>query len=219
MYKVVIFDIDGTLLDATEGILSSVNKTINYLKLKKLSKKEMLDFVGPPIQNSYKAIYENNDIKAQEFANIFRKEYAGGDVYKANAYDGIEELLSLLKNNGYKLGVATYKRQDYANGLIIHFGFDKYIDLICGSDNENKLKKSDILRICINGLTTNKSEVIFIGDSYHDAEAANNLGIDFIGVTYGFGFKTKYEIQKYNPVLCADNIEEIIKYFKFVNAL
>ena len=119
----------------------------------------------------------------------------------------------MLKKKGCKLGVATYKRQDYAIDLMKHFGFDKYFDSICGADNENKLKKFDILQNCMKELGNNKKETILIGDSYHDGAAAMQMGVGFIGVTYGFGFKTKEEIKEYNPILSADNVQEIIKHF------
>ncbi len=56
-----------------------------------------------------------------------------------------------------------------------------------------------------------------IGDSCHDGQAANELAIDFIGVTYGFGFKNKDDVLQYNPVLIAQNVNEIIEFFKLNN--
>lgn len=211
--KVIVFDVDGTLIDGTEGILKSVIKAIKYFNLSMPDFEQLLKFVGPPIQNSCKRAFGTTDKFAQEFANYFRKEYSAGDVYLAKVYDGIYELLEYLKLKGYKLGVATYKRQDYAKELMKHFKFDRYFDSICGADNENKLKKIDILKNCMNELSAKKEETILIGDSVHDAGAAKELGIDFIGVTYGFGFKNKYEIKEYNPILCVDNVNEIIDYF------
>ncbi|MCD7739770.1 MAG: HAD hydrolase-like protein, partial [Candidatus Gastranaerophilales bacterium] len=57
-------------------------------------------------------------------------------------------------------------------------------------------------------------KVVMIGDSYHDAEAAGDLGIDFIGVTYGFGFKNEEEVRKYNPIFTANSANGIIEYMK-----
>ena len=214
MYKTIIFDVDGTLIDGTEGILKSVCKAIKYFNLPMPPQEKLVEFVGPPMQNSCKATFNTTDEFAQDFANFFRKEYAAGDVFFAKVYDNIFELLDCLKTQGFKLGVATYKRQDYAIDLMKHFGFDKYFDSICGADNENKLKKINILNNCMANLNSEKSSTILIGDSYHDAEAAQELGISFIGVTYGFGFKTEEEVLRYNPLLVANIVEEIIKYFK-----
>ena len=182
MFKSIIFDIDGTLLDGTEGILKSVRKAIVKFELPMISEEKLVEFVGPPIQNSCKTVFNVDGDFAQEFANFFRKEYADGDVFFARVYDGIYELLESLKKRGYKLGVATYKRQDYAIDLMKHFGFDKYFTSICGADNENKLKKLDILKNCLNELNAQKKDAILIGDSIHDAGAAKELDISFIGL-------------------------------------
>ena len=213
MFKTIIFDVDGTLIDGTDGIIKSVVKAIKHFNLPMLNDEKLVEFVGPPIQNSCKNIYNTDDGFAQDFANYFRKEYSGGDVFFAKVYDGIYELLECLKSQGYKLGVATYKRQDYARELMNHFGFDKYFESICGADNENKLKKIDILKNCMIELDAEKSSTILIGDSYHDGGAAQELGVSFIGVTYGFGFKNQEESVDYNPILVANNVHQIIDYF------
>lgn len=214
MHTTIIFDVDGTLLDGTEGIIKSVKYTINKLKLPELSDNQLTLFVGPPIQNSAKNIFKLNDNDAQEFADIFRNQYASGDVFSARVYDGIYELLDYLKRNNIKTGVATYKREDYAIALMKHFNFEKYFTSICGADNNNKLSKLNILENCIANFTLNKKEVIMIGDSLHDAEAAQKAGVEFIGVTYGFGFKTANDVNKYPNLFYANSPIEIIEKLK-----
>ncbi len=209
MNKSVVFDVDGTLIDGTEGVLQSVTSTIEYYNLHNLSKNELLSFIGPPIQDSVKRIYNLDDEKAQLFANHFRKIYSEGDVYKAFVYDGIYELLDSLKKEGCKLGVATYKREDYAISLMEHFKLDKYFNSICGADNENKLTKTDVLQNCVNSISAACSETIMIGDSFHDALASQKLGIKFIAVTYGFGFKSVSDAQKYDSIFIANTPNEI----------
>lgn len=209
MYNTVIFDVDGTLLDSTEGILSSVIHTIETHKLKKITEEELLSFIGPPIQDSLIKHYGIDSQTAQLYANTFREKYSNGDVYNAKVYDGIYELLDNLKNKGCKLGVATYKREDYAKNLIEYFNLDKYFDIVCGSDNFNKLKKQDIICNCLNKLDSRSSDSIMIGDSIHDAIAAENLSIPFIAVTYGFGFKSYEDIYKYKFLNYVNNVKQL----------
>lgn len=214
MYKSIIFDVDGTLIDGTEGILKSVRYTINQFGLEMPDDDKMLEFVGPPIQNSCKSIFNMNDEEAQAFANCFRKQYGERDVFYAKVYDGIYPLLEFLKQSGVKMGVATYKREDYALELMKHFKFDNYFTSICGADNENKLKKLDILVNCMNFMGASREETIMIGDSVHDSEAALKLNVKFIGVTYGFGFKTKKEIIPYSPLFSAQTPKDILEFFR-----
>ena len=214
MYKYVIFDVDGTILNGTNGILNSLKKTIKSFNIVLPDDSILEKFIGPPIQQSCRCLLNLDENISQEFTNLFRKELIKKDIYNASIYNGIFELLKLLKTKNIKLGVATYKREDLVIAIAKHFGFDKYFTSICGADNENKLKKIDILKNCMCELGAEKESTILIGDSYHDGAAAKELGIGFIGVTYGFGFKTKDEALEYNPILVADKVEEIINYLK-----
>lgn len=213
-YNAIIFDVDGTLIDGTIGILSSLKKTFKRLNLEMPIKEQLLQFIGPPLQFTCEKQFNMSESEADDFAKIFRDYYCTGDIYKAQLYPDIYKLMEFLKMYKIKLGIATYKREDLVIELIKHFELYKFMDSICGADNENTLKKIDILNKSINQLSINTSNALFIGDSYHDALAANGLGVDFLGVTYGFGFKTKAEIQEYNPVFCADSVKEIIEYLK-----
>ena len=123
---------------------------------------------------------------------------------KAIPYDGIFQLLSDLTNKGIVCAVATYKREDYALALLKHYGFDKYMDIMYGADNENKLSKKNIIMKCIDrSKIMDRNSIVMIGDTSHDLKGASELNIDFIGVTYGFGFKSN-EKHKYDFMGIAD---------------
>lgn len=189
-YKLIIFDLDGTILNTTEGILLSVSHTIQKYGLPMPSEEILRSFIGPPIQVSFKNLYELPDDTIQEMAVAFRNCYSSTEyLYKAFPYDGIYELFFQLKVHGYQIAIATYKREDYAIRLLRKFHFDKYTHIMFGGDNENKLKKKDIILKCLTMANiTDRQKAIMVGDTEHDANGAKELGIDFIGVTYGFGF-------------------------------
>ena len=112
--------------------------------------------------------------------------------------------------NGIKTAVATYKRQDYAEKILKHFGFDKVCDVICGSDFEGKLTKKDIIKNAMDSLgIVDRKRAVMVGDSDNDAQGADELGIPFIGVTYGFGFDDKADVDMFPNVGCASTCEEI----------
>ncbi len=213
-YKLVIFDVDGTLLDTTEGLLESVNFIIEKFSLKTLTHEQLLTFIGPPIHNSLKRYYDNlTSEEIQNMADEFRAYYKERALYKAAPYPYIYELLDAIKNNGIEIAVATYKRQDYAVDILKHFGFDQYTDILYGSDSNNKMTKRDIMLKCVETAGIHSmNEVVMVGDSDNDAIGAQNLGMDFIGVTYGFGFKTVEDIQKFQWVGIAKDAMEILKY-------
>ncbi|MCM1103060.1 MAG: HAD hydrolase-like protein [Clostridium sp.] len=215
-WRAVVFDVDGTLLDTSEGVLSSVRYTIEAHGLAPLSDRELRRFIGPPIQDSFAREYGLSGSILQELATTFRDRYKGGDLFKAVPYDGIFEVFAELKQCGIPIAVATYKREDYARRIMQHFGFDRYTDIIYGADHENRLKKADIIRKCLThaGVTEPK-QAVMIGDSDHDAAGAQAIGLSFLGVTYGFGFRKAEEVLRYeNAVGCAAVPAELIPYLK-----
>lgn len=216
MHETIIFDIDGTLLDSSAGIKSSIKYALNHQKLNMLNDRELDEFVGfSPLFGAFKHFCRLDDISAQACCELYREYYKNGKAYKqSKVYEGVFALLTCLKNKGYNLGVATYKRQDYAKELMEYFGFGNYFESVCGADNENRLKKNDILANCMHKLNAKKETTVLIGDSIHDAQAAIDSGIDFIGVTYGFGFKNNLDIAIYNPLLIVNNVTEITEYFE-----
>lgn len=212
-YDYIIFDVDGTLLDTTEGVLSAVKHTITVSGLPELPEAELLTFIGPPIQDSFQKHYGIEGAKLQELATIFRNQYKDVDLLKAVPYEGIYDICEKLKEAGIKIGVATYKRQDYAERILKHFEFDKYSKYLYGADHENKLKKMDIIKLCMDEMgVTDKKRVLMIGDSSHDAIGAEKIGVAFLGVTYGFDFRTEEDVMKYPAIGAAGTPPDILQY-------
>ena len=210
-HRLAIFDLDGTLLDTAQGIHDAVRYTIEHFSLPSLSEAELDTFIGPPVQHSFSRFYGLKGEELQEITNFFRNRYSTADLFKAAPYDGIFEALSSLKERGILIAVATYKREDYAKKLLAEFGFDRYAQFIFGADNENKLKKSDIIGLCLKSACITADKAVMIGDSDNDAIGANNLGIDFVAVTYGFGFHSKQDAEEFHPFACVDSPRDIPK--------
>ena len=211
-YKVAVFDLDGTILDTSEGVLASVQYTIDKFGFESLDAECLRSFIGPPIQDSFAKQYGLKGNVLQEIATVFRNHYKDIDLLKAIPYEGIYDVFDDLSKNNVKPVIATYKRQDYATTILKHFGFDKYTDIMYGADHENKLKKKDIIEKALRdaGLT-DFSSAVMIGDSDNDAVGAEKTGAAFIGVTYGFGFKSKSDVYKFNAIGVAEKPKEIIE--------
>lgn len=209
MYKYIIFDLDGTLLNTSDGIIKSIDNTIKEMGLPDISFEMKKSFIGPPISESLKRIYDISDKKAKVGHDIFRKIYENNYLYNASIYDGIIDLLELLKINDIYMAIATYKKEDHAKKIISHFKLDNYFKIIKGSDKGNNLTKVDIIKNCLIYSNISNSEILMIGDTESDYKATLKLDIDFLGVTYGFGFKEN----KYN-ILLLNNAKEIIEFLK-----
>jgi len=214
-YKAVIFDMDGTLFDTREGIVDTLKHTINKLKLPMLSDDLLSEFVGPPIQNSFTKHFGFSSSQAQEATNIFREHYGKNNLLKAKPYCGISKLMNNLSRQNLKIGIATYKREDYTLTLLKHFNIYKFCDSVCGSDYKNTFTKTDIMQNCLNQLNIRDcSEAVMVGDSKYDAISAAELGIDFIGVTYGFGFKNESDVSEHKNVAYAKDVNTLDELLK-----
>lgn len=210
-YELVIFDVDGTLLDTSEGVLSSVKYTIERFGFDMPDDKQLRTFIGPPIQRSFADTFGLSGDIIQEMTAVFRDRYKGDDLIKAVPYEGIYECFDSLESNGIKTAIATYKRDDYAQRIMKHFHFDDHTKIIHGADDKNKLSKSDIIEICINESGIAKEKVLMVGDTDNDAIGAEGIGVDFLAVTFGFGFKPGEEIT-YPHVHVSDTAADIASF-------
>lgn len=204
-YELVIFDVDGTLLDTTESVVMSAKHAIKTCGLRELSDDELLTFIGPPLQVTFENVFGLSGEERDKAVVAFRDFYAE-NLLKAKPYDGTTELFRVLKENGIATAIATYKREDYALKLLSHFGFAEYTDNIHGAAADNSLTKHDIIEKCIeeSGIS-DRNRIVMIGDTLHDALGAEQSGIDFIGVTYGFEFAD----ERPDNLTYADTAEEV----------
>ena len=211
-YKAAAFDLDGTLLDTSEGVLAAVRYTIDKFGFEPLSETQLKTFIGPPIQNSFARQYGLEGGILQEIATVFRDRYKDVDLLKAVPYPGIYDVFQTLNDHGIQPVIATYKRQDYATMILEHFHFNDYTDIMFGADHENKLKKKDIIEMALHEAgISDPADSVMVGDSDNDAIGADAIGSDFIGVTYGFGFKSREDVIKFPAIGVAKTTAEITK--------
>ena len=212
-YDLAVFDVDGTLLNTEERVLKSAEYAILQTGREVPDFQTMRTFIGPPIQDSFQRVFHIQGKDLARMTETFRSCYSTQNLLKAVPYDGLYEMLDNLFENGIRIAIATYKREDYALKIIQYFGFDRYSDSSHGADTDNRLKKVDIINLCIQECSvTDRSKVVMIGDTEHDAAGAKQAGIDFIGVTWGFGFRNTEEVLSAGAVGSAEKPVDILKY-------
>lgn len=212
-YDFVVFDLDGTLLDTREGVIAAAIQTMKDYNREVPDRKVIEGLIGPPMQVSFQKLYNMTNSDSMKMANDFRNIYMADDfLFRAVPYDGIYELCNKLIALGIKIGIATYKREDYAKRLLCQKGFDKYTQFIYGSDFEGNLKKADIIRLCLDDMACfDYARAVYIGDGESDGIGANNVGMKFIAVTYGYGFKKKEDTLVHTPSYVATNVKDLIR--------
>lgn len=173
---------------------------------------QMYSHVGPPMHESYN---RNFGLTGDELnqAVAYHKEYAMNQGYRElTVYDGIRELLAGLRKNGIKTAVATLKAHTTAVKILETYEMSDDFDIVIGVDPAAPKTKSQLLEYCIEQSGFDKSEAVLIGDSVYDAIGAEEAGIDFIAVTYGFGYKTDVDTTGHPCVSVCKDTEEIYKY-------
>lgn len=212
-YKHVIFDLDGTIMDTSSGVLMSIEKVMKQMHYKSLTSTIMKKFIGPPIEVSFKEIAGMDDNETAKAAALFRKLYAEEYLMNALIYNGISELLLDCAYRGVQCSIATYKRETYTHKLMSGFKLDSKFNRIYGSDDAGKLTKSDIIKLCINKSGISEPDTVMVGDTTSDAKSAKECNIDFIAVTYGFGFKPDQTINYPYVAVCntANEIKDFLR--------
>ena len=212
-YDTVIFDLDGTLIDTSPGILNCYQHTAQKMGMDCCDPGRMRKAIGSPLLSVFMQYFEMEQEKAVEAVGIYRKEYQESGIYQAKVYSGIHDLLIWLKERDFRIGVATLKLDSLAKEVLAHFGLLKYLDAVCGIDMDDRLTKAQLITACIGKLHSANEASVFIGDSEFDGLGAAEAGVDFIGVTYGFGFSGGENLNHPN-VYFSDDPQDLIDFLK-----
>ena len=208
--KLVIFDFDGTIADTSGGILDSHRFALSAMGREIPTAEELRSVIGGNLLNTYIERFGFAEPDAREAVRIYRERYAEVGIHKAVLYPGFADMVKELKNKGYKVGVATLKAENFAKTMLDEIGIADYFDEVCGMDQNDGLDKAGLILKCCDLCGCGKNEATLVGDSNNDFIGAKQAGVDFIGVTYGFGFNSgkKYEFKTVNS--CAELLELLI---------
>ena len=207
-FKHIIFDLDGTLTDNTQGIGNSLRYALQKMQLDGYSEDLLMKFIGPPLQYGFKTHFGLNEKNTALAVEYFR-EYYGENGWSDNVpYAGVNELMEELHFTGRNMYVATSKLERFARQILQKFGLDTYLTDMQGADyGGNHSKASLIQNILDRNQIKDLNNVVMIGDTIFDIEGARETGISVIAVGYGFG--KKEELMAANPDSFAEDIDEL----------
>ena len=208
MYKNIIFDLDGTLIDSALGITNSFAYALEKYNIK-VSREELNTLIGPPLLESFRNHFGFDSERAIEATKYFREYFKEKGVYENTLYPNVYEALEKLKESGYTLCIATSKPEVFTLEILAHYDISKYFSCVRGASLDNTLiKKEDIIKKVIRDLKLNPEETIMVGDRKHDIIGANLNNISSIEVLYGFGNLS--ELEKEKATFIVDDILEVI---------
>ena len=207
----IIFDLDGTLLNTLEDLHACFNKAITEYGYPKRTLEEIKSFVGNGIKKAIERALPNNidEFELNKIVNYFRNYYEQHMLELTKPYDGIIEMLEVLKSNNYKLAVVSNKYDAAVKQLCKNY-FGKYIDIAIGESEEVRKKPEiDGVMKAIKELNSSIDNSIYIGDSDVDIKTAKNVGIPCISVLWGF--RDKDFLIKNGGKFFAEKPKDIIK--------
>lgn len=211
-YQCVLFDLDGTLANTYQGIFNCYQYAAKQMGLELPTEKLVHEAIGAPLTNVFREKFGLDQEKVEEATKWNRIRYAEKGIYEVNSYPKMEEVLKQLKEKGIWLGVATLKKEEFAKEILSMLGLDKYLDVIVGMDAKDKRTKAEMIKRALSMGGQSIDNAVLVGDSFYDALGADEANIDFIGVTYGFGFQNVEDISKYKYVACIDYTEELLNF-------
>ncbi len=211
MYELIVFDLDGTLLDTLDDLWQGVNAALQKYGLPLRTREEVRAFVGNGIR---KLIQRASGLReGAPFEGVFSefKRYYGAHCEdQTRPYEGIVELLQALRERGVKTAVVSNKA-DFAVKKLSDSYFGDLLLQAVGENEEAGIRKKpapDSLLAVMRSLGATKEKTVYVGDSEVDIQTAQNAGVDCISVTWGF--KDREFLLKNGATCLVDAPKELI---------
>ncbi len=190
-YDAVVFDLDGTLFDAEEGITSSVRHAMEQMNLPIPEGTQLREVVGPPLRDSFRNMLKVPQERVDEAMERYRKDFSARGMYRYSVYPHIRSLLQMLSKGGVHVALATSKPLWLAQDILRYFGLMEDFDRVIGEeDGHAKLGKPELVR---RALPDKYRRAAMVGDRKFDVEGAKANGVEAIGVSYGCGSEEELE--------------------------
>jgi len=196
MQKIVIFDMDGTLIDSKKDITISINFVRQkHYSLAPLSEEFVVEAINMDVRNLPKLFYET-EVYAQKDRELFEEHYEKQCVLNVYLYEGIKEMLLALKKADVKLSVATNAPTKFAKEMLTHLEVDTLFDVIIGADKVSASKPdpqmlNNILHFYNYDAKVDKAWMV--GDNSKDIQSASNAKIDSLFALWGFSSHLKIQ--------------------------
>ena len=209
MIKCVIFDLDGTLIDSSEGITKSTQYALATYGIEEPDLSKLKVFIGPPLSYSFSKYYGFDEAKAREAVDRYRVRYKKLGIFECSLYPGVVESLEKLKEKGFLIGIGSSKPENSCVRILEYFDILKYFDYVVGSTEDGRIDtKEEVLNELFSRIgDIRKEEMCLVGDTIFDIEGANKVGIASIGVSFGFG--NTREMHEAGAIAICDSMSDV----------
>ena len=209
-YELIVFDMDGTILDTLEDLKNSMNHTLRLHNMPERTLDEIRSFVGNGIRRLIeRAVWEDtSEHRINEIQRDFMKHYSEHCADFTRPYDGVNDLIRELRKRGYKTAVVSNKADGAVQDLCVQY-FPGLFDLAIGEKPEIAKKPApDMVNLALEQLHISKEKAVYIGDSDVDVATARNSSLDMIAVDWGF--RTRQFLIEQGAEIIVSKPEEIL---------
>jgi len=212
--RLIIFDLDGTLIDSKRDIAYAVNETLKKMGLSPIPQEEVYGYVGNGVRPLIEQTMANNGLEADLPTAIdhFRELYIKHLLDTTIMFDGVPEVLEHFRTDK-KMAVASNKPYRYVAKILDGLGMTGYFSSVKGGDNvEVKKPAPEMLNTILEETGIDRDSCVFVGDSGVDIRTGKNAGVKTVGVTYGF--RPMEEIMENEPDVLVDTplmLKEVIR--------
>ncbi len=211
MKKLVIFDLDGTLLDTIEDLGNATNHALRSLGFPERTREEYYRLVGRGITNLFKGAVPEGCDSPETIArmrDLFLTYYGVHLCDFTHPYPGVVDLLKHITAHGVQLAVASNKYQEGAETVVRHFFGEFSFAALLGQQEGFPLKPDPgIVELCRRTAGVLKEDILYVGDSNVDMQTGKNADVDTVGVTWGF--RSREELEAFHPLAVVDTTEEL----------
>ena len=205
-YDVILFDVDGTLIDSAPGILNTLEEVFTKMGVD-VTHVNLRRYLGPPLRKSFGEHF-SDPAKIEEATELYRESYREKGSHEGTAYPGAAEMLRRLKEAGFVLCTATSKPTVVVAPILEEPGLAPYFDFIGGASmDESRDTKTEVVRYVLTQPCVQGKRVLMVGDRNDDMRGAADCGLDAAGALYGYG--SREELEPFGPVLLAESCEEL----------
>lgn len=204
--SVIIFDLDGTLIDSSEAIVECFQYALRQTGHSPGDPQLIRRNIGDSLDRMF-SLFTNAD--TTQLIRLYRERY--GEVFpeKTCLLPGVKETLASLRERGCRLAVATTKPKYFAEPILEHLGILRFFDTVAGGEEVARLKPApDLLQLAVSRLDASRDDTLYVGDHPVDIAAARSAGIRMICVATGFW--TREELEKQNPTAIIANLPELL---------
>jgi len=208
-FKLIIFDLDGTLVNAYPAVCESLNYALGILGYPSADDVTIQRSVGWGERNLMSRFVRQEDI--DKMISIYRQHHKQSLKRGTTFMPGAKDILKILKEKKYFLAVATNRPQWSTNVILNHLRIKDYFSyIVCGDMVKKQKPEPEILEKILSKFSLGPDQALFVGDMTVDVETGNNAGVATIAVLTGSS--TKEEIASLKPFQSISNISNLIKF-------